>query len=105
MSTEPIALDLVAEHIEMCELAVEGGDSDIVEVHVSGLLADLTALVAEVQRLRALTTVGDDMVERALAPWFPGGYDPAHDQGWHREQMREALTAALSQTNKEDDHA
>lgn len=62
---------------------------------------DLTALLAEVERLRALTTVDDDMVERAAMVMCTRTTQPGARRGWDRatpaakDAWREDARAAL----------
>ena len=85
------------------------GDWQRLALHLS---EDVDTLIAEVERLRALTTVDEDMVERAARAYFeyekPGEF-AAHPMSWeqltttcpsiadtYRDRLRAVLDAALN---------
>lgn len=81
-------------------------------VFVAEAREDIPALLAEVHRLRALTTVTDDMVERAAEAWYVaqnpgmedwalsawadmGGSEPSEERSVATLAARAALTTVL----------
>lgn len=101
IAAAPTLLAELADEVERLQAKVDAF-ADIEEAHSASyrMLRDqsgMTELVAEVNRLRALATVDDAMVERAAREieLHAPSYRPINWPDDHRELARVALEAAL----------